>query len=202
MTLLSCSRDFALYFEDYFIDEYDTWDIGSVWYHNWHFNKCRSPWPQSIVDLFSWPPPLFRQFSTCEDLPKKIMIWLCCMVLNLRPMNNQYIPPRHKLNALLPTICQHSRLFCGFLKKIKKIMGESSSASQEIFNLNGRKKLGFLKKSEIFSRQWNNSFSLGCTNYHISTVVRACGKPGLHRGTEGGGSAQLSFSNPNSFKGR
>ena len=43
--IFSCSSDFALYLEDYFMDKCDTWNIGSVWHHDWQHNKCRSPWP-------------------------------------------------------------------------------------------------------------------------------------------------------------
>ena len=31
--------------ENYFMDYCDTWNIGSLWHHNWHHNKCRSHWP-------------------------------------------------------------------------------------------------------------------------------------------------------------
>ena len=45
VSLFSCSSDFALYLEDYFMDLCDTLNIGSVWQHDWHHNKFRSSWP-------------------------------------------------------------------------------------------------------------------------------------------------------------
>ena len=80
----------------------NTWNIGSVWHHDWQHNKCRSPWP-----IFHGPVllPYILNVNWCMN----IIIWDYELV-----WSNSW--PKSKCRSLWPIF--HSPVILCFILKI------------------------------------------------------------------------------------